>query len=380
MVRDAIPLSRFCLWLFLSTEVMFFVALIGSYVVLRSGVPRGQWPSQATVGIVPWIGAVNTAVLLSSSILIGWAVAHAVSNRPAAATRSLAAAVLLGAIFLGIKSYEYWEKYRMGLFPRSSASLIHPRADTEYLSAVQVELERVRAGWERPPKDLDPTASERLALLEEIRLGLVLWTSREVGTSDDPDERESAIQAMAHAIRPTSDEPSDWTDDCDRQLQELQLRRTQLEADKQRIESELAAAVERLSPPNDSPAASEAQGESEVPAPDSRAALAQVNTELGVVQDRLKILKRLSALPAGLNEGYGLRLPIVVPGGRTWLNGYYLLSGMHAIHLLAAVAAAAVLLPLKLDAGRALLLGNIALYWHFVDAVWLVLFPILYLW
>ena len=37
-----IPLGKTIIWLFLSTEIMFFAGLIGTYVVLRFGAPT--WP------------------------------------------------------------------------------------------------------------------------------------------------------------------------------------------------------------------------------------------------------------------------------------------------------------------------------------------------
>ena len=42
--QPGLPLSRgkLFMWLFLSTEIMFFAALLGSYVVLRFGAL--QWP------------------------------------------------------------------------------------------------------------------------------------------------------------------------------------------------------------------------------------------------------------------------------------------------------------------------------------------------
>ena len=33
----AIPNSKLCMWLFLGTEIMFFTAFIGTYIVLRLG-------------------------------------------------------------------------------------------------------------------------------------------------------------------------------------------------------------------------------------------------------------------------------------------------------------------------------------------------------
>ena len=57
-----LPLSngKLALWLFLSTEIMFFAGLIGSYLVLR--ISTGNWPKPDDVHLVEWIGALNTFV------------------------------------------------------------------------------------------------------------------------------------------------------------------------------------------------------------------------------------------------------------------------------------------------------------------------------
>ena len=62
--QRAMPMSRgkVAIWLFLSTEIMFFTALIGTYIVMRFGVP-GSWPAPHQVGVVEWLGALNTFVL-----------------------------------------------------------------------------------------------------------------------------------------------------------------------------------------------------------------------------------------------------------------------------------------------------------------------------
>jgi len=44
-----IPNGKTCLWLFLSTEIMFFAGLIGTYIVLRFGAiawPAISWRSR----------------------------------------------------------------------------------------------------------------------------------------------------------------------------------------------------------------------------------------------------------------------------------------------------------------------------------------------
>ncbi len=84
--------------------------------------------------------------------------------------------------------------------------------------------------------------------------------------------------------------------------------------------------------------------------------------------------------PEGLNEQFSwLRLPFVVPGGNMWASTYFLLTGFHAIHVIVGLIVFVILLTMPLNASRAGMLENTGLYWHFVDLVWIFLFPLLYL-
>lgn len=67
--------------------------------------------------------------------------------------------------------------------------------------------------------------------------------------------------------------------------------------------------------------------------------------------------------------GAGLRL------GETFADGFYLITGYHGVH----VAAGAIYLAVLLVQGPRAHLGPAALYWHFVDAVWLLIFAMFYL-
>ena len=62
-----------------------------------------------------------------------------------------------------------------------------------------------------------------------------------------------------------------------------------------------------------------------------------------------------------------------------WASTYFLLTGFHAIHVLVGLIAFAMLLPKDLTGPRAGTIENVGLYWHFVDLVWIFLFPLLYL-
>jgi cytochrome c oxidase subunit III len=62
---------------------------------------------------------------------------------------------------------------------------------------------------------------------------------------------------------------------------------------------------------------------------------------------------------------------------------YYVLTGIHAVHVLIGLGliGSALLLTARgrLTAGRFGLLENAGLFWHFVDVVWIFLFPLFYL-
>jgi heme/copper-type cytochrome/quinol oxidase subunit 3 len=66
------------------------------------------------------------------------------------------------------------------------------------------------------------------------------------------------------------------------------------------------------------------------------------------------------------------------PAGGIFWSFYYAMTGLHALHVLAGVAVNAVLFAsARLRTPDRLELAG--LYWHFVDVVWIFLFPLLYL-
>jgi len=110
--KDAAALG---MWAFLATEVLFFGGALTAYSIYRGLYTKG-FAVGSSFQIVP-LGAINTAVLLTSSLTMALAVhAAAVGNR-AALVRNLALTLLLGAAFLGIKVYEYHHDYVEGLVP-----------------------------------------------------------------------------------------------------------------------------------------------------------------------------------------------------------------------------------------------------------------------
>lgn len=96
------------IWLFLASEVMLFGALFSSYILLRVGAPEGYWPHGWLN--VP-VGTVNTLVLITSSITTVMAWASCKMNQFGRFKFFHAATICLALTFVGIKSYEYHDKF-----------------------------------------------------------------------------------------------------------------------------------------------------------------------------------------------------------------------------------------------------------------------------
>lgn len=115
--RQADLLGMFVL---LGTEVMLFGGLFAVAFALRIQHPHEYVASSRHLHI--WIGAVNTAILLTSSLLVALAVHEAFRAMPRRAAMLLAGGAVLGVAFLVMKGVEYGKEYSEGLLP----GLSHP--------------------------------------------------------------------------------------------------------------------------------------------------------------------------------------------------------------------------------------------------------------
>lgn len=103
------------MWVFLATEVMFFGVLFLAYAHARMADPRGF--AAASRLTHEWLGTINTALLLSSSLTMALAVRGGWAGERAAAIRLLWITAALGLAFIGIKGVEYALEWRDGLVP-----------------------------------------------------------------------------------------------------------------------------------------------------------------------------------------------------------------------------------------------------------------------
>lgn len=71
------------------------------------------------------------------------------------------------------------------------------------------------------------------------------------------------------------------------------------------------------------------------------------------------------------------------PGETIFYSLYYVITGLHGVHIvigmLALTVAAILLAQGRIRAGHDTILENVGLYWHLVDLIWIFIFPLFYL-
>ena len=310
-----LAMGQMGMWLFLGTEVMFFAALLATFLILRNSVAGADgagWPNAAQVHLNPWIGLFNTSLLLLSSVLVSLAVQNLAAGNSQHATRSLFAAIALGVCFLGVKGYEYYGKFHHQLLPGrigevfAEGSTIARRYDEGpglgWLDLLKPQLEQL-AGKEYKlltAKEKPATPEASAQLLDSItsdpgkNLAYGIFTALDIGTG-------SASMAARMVFQT-----------------------------------------------NESIRSSNQTAKAE-------------------------------------NRPLQAELPIqpALPHGNLWASCYFFITGLHGIHLVAGLMALAIPafagLIGRLGPSQYGYLANTALYWHFVDLVWIIIFPLLYL-
>jgi cytochrome c oxidase subunit 3 len=97
--------STFGMWLFLVTEIMFFGGMFAAYLIYRLSYYNAWVAGSQTMEIE--LGAINTAVLICSSLTMVLAVHFAKLGNRKMTALCLILTLVLGFAFLGIKGVEY---------------------------------------------------------------------------------------------------------------------------------------------------------------------------------------------------------------------------------------------------------------------------------
>ncbi len=101
--------STLGMWAFLATEVLFFGGMFCAYTIYRSAYHAAFESTSQFMNVT--IGAINTAVLICSSLTMALAVRSAQLGRKKALIWLLVVTLMLGSVFLFLKGVEYHEKW-----------------------------------------------------------------------------------------------------------------------------------------------------------------------------------------------------------------------------------------------------------------------------
>jgi len=315
----AIPNSKLCMWLFLGTEIMFFTAFIGTYIVLRMG-SKG-WPTDPDVThIRVAAGGINTFVLILSSYFV--VVAHEAmgEHNYKKARAFLKWTFALAVVFLGIKSYEYYGKIDHDILPGHIA-------ENDQQAKYKVLQESEKA-IDRKMHQLIGTAKSLKAIEKlpepandpsKLRKALVDAAAKLQGS-------ESVAEEFREFDEPDAADPSKAT------------MYSRFKAMKKDIQSE--------------------------------------NVPLSEIQRQLDGLKS--------NEKWGsvfksVHDPHPILYGNIFASCYFLMTGFHALHVIIGMLLFWIVLKQSNLHGWNDFVENSGLYWHFVDLVWIFLFPLLYI-
>lgn len=296
--------GKLAMWLFLVTEVMFFTALIGIYLIYRSAIPDHpviRWPRPGEVHLSELIGAINTFVLIASSLTVVLAHYAAGKGNFRQATLFIGVTTALGLLFLGIKAFEYRAKFAHDILPGHIGEL------------------REGMGLHRERQ----LHSVGVQYVERIRSQLQTTLEKEAGAPI------GEVKAETVADRP--------------HLKDAFALYSQLLGKT----GTAAGGIPTYTPPL---------------------------TPARVGEEVNRLLHKHHDM---------LHLSPAIPYGNMWASCYFAMTGFHALHVLGGIVIFTIILLIgllgKLGPQHTDMLEITGLYWHFVDIVWIFLFPLLYL-
>lgn len=347
-----LPISngKLGVWLFLGTEIMFFTGLVGSYIVLRLG--ANNWPSDHSVTHVNiTAGAINTFVLICSSFLVVLAHSLMTKGQFKKAQLAILGTLLLGILFLGIKAYEYKGKFEHGILPGQVAE-----TEGQAIAKILGQIQERKALWMDEIQPFAPVTKlngdtegdeDEISALD----GVVLDPVEEI-----IERRERKLKAKLAASESGEEELSDE--------EVTAINNYLLLADVQ------IALMNKIS---DGTITLHGKGE------DAHAASTVDDAvEKGGAAGLLHWMQEQDEYKSRLQ---GIPHPVVIPDGNLFASLYFLVTGFHAIHVIVGL----ILFLIVLTRGPWLsedwtnFVENSGLYWHFVDLVWIFLFPMIYI-
>ena len=359
-----IPNSKLGMWLFLGTEIMFFTAFIGTFIVLKMGSPG--WPTDVHVTHISIAaGGINTFVLILSSYFVVVAHDAILGQKFAKAWQFMLWTLLLGFLFLGIKSYEYYGKFTHDILPGHI-----PESDKQAMDKV------VRKFGEIVQTKLDATfADKKLTKREDQKSELDTTIVDLKAKSDLKDadkaklaEYETLVQMFNDYVDIKEHVRANWS--MTFPLVAFDQYRTMDDSseDWKKKYGEWKAVNQAAFDAGSLKELKEYLNEDGKIGP---VTLKEVNAKVAQMHADPKV----GPLVSSLQEAH----PILY--GNLFASNYFLMTGFHAIHVIVGLLMFGLVLKKgsKLCLADAPFVANIGLYWHFVDLVWIFLFPLIYI-
>jgi cytochrome c oxidase subunit 3 len=119
------------MWVFLVTEIMFFGGMFMIYILYRILYPEGWVLGSNHLNVA--LGALNTGVLICSSLTMALAVRAAQVGSRMGQVVNLILTIIFGSVFLVVKYFEYAEKFEHHLVPGPNFDMSLPLANQQQL-------------------------------------------------------------------------------------------------------------------------------------------------------------------------------------------------------------------------------------------------------
>ena len=382
-LRMGLPISnaKLGMWLFLGTEIMFFTAFIGSYIVLYFGSPG--WPTDTNVTHNKiWAGGTNTFVLLTSSYFVVLAHEAMAQGQYRRAWNFMAMTFLCSCLFLGIKGVEYYGKFDHRILPG-----IIPETELQSVRMLRDDWkERMDSQLNALIPGKDPLHVKQATLISEIEEAkgarkekMQAWADLNVAFSKYRDEISANKHTLASAEKLMFDLRNQATVKVgDHEQSGVYVTPAIIKSvHSHAAETHTAGHIE-----HDAAGREISREASDVGLhlPELKSGQVAISDSQGNWETLdSKAVRSPKMKYAGLLGSVSLRHPIVY--GNLFASTYFLMTGFHAIHVIVGM----ILFITVLAQGRNLSdkwsnwVENTGLYWHFVDLVWIFLFPLLYI-
>ncbi len=454
-----IPNSKLGMWLFLGTEIMFFTAFIGTYIVLRIG--SQPWPRVDQTHINVLAGGLNTFVLIFSSYLVVVAYEAMTQKKFKKARNTLWAVFACACLFLVIKGIEYKGKFDHDILPghiAESDDQAMDKAIREMQAVVDAQVAELRPDSIVEAEyakvlERDPTPEEiaeykpfrqeeKIKFLEaevdklkedqvEANQQLIRFVAFNdqfkiirdhiqqdaaftvsVAAKNDtiitiPGEKPDEDKTISGVLKPSPKDSKTITlfvnnagkveevtiDKADiksrqdpkgitlKQVQEKlhALRHTAVIKFTEKDKEEEVTGVVLVEDEHDAHSDKDPNTQSAKPVSDEENLLVR-KADGGIKTiPRANLVGEPEYLYKDLLED--VHPPVVIVYGNLFASIYFLMTGFHAIHVIVGIILFALVLMQgsKIDETWTDWVENSGLYWHFVDLVWIFLFPLIYI-